>query len=131
MAIGFRARTVPSANSNAAAKAKSTPEAVAAFQREIRAQAQLDHPNLVSAVDVFVEAGYLFLVMELVRGGDCFGYVRGAAAKDAPTLAAPPGSMRPSEMAAAACRAITSHEDPPTLVASTHRGRDAVESVST
>ena len=28
-------------------KAKSTPEAVAAFQREIRAQAQLDHPNLV------------------------------------------------------------------------------------
>src|SRR6266576_3877707 len=27
-------------------KAKSTPEAVAAFQREIRAQAQLDHPNL-------------------------------------------------------------------------------------
>src|SRR3989337_1411131 len=28
-------------------KSKSTPDAVAAFQREIRAQAQLDHPNLV------------------------------------------------------------------------------------
>jgi serine/threonine-protein kinase len=28
----------------------------------------LDHPNLVAAVDVFVEQGYLFLVMELVHG---------------------------------------------------------------
>ena len=30
-------------------KNRSTPEAIAAFQREIRAQAQLDHPNLVRA----------------------------------------------------------------------------------
>ena len=28
----------------------------------------LDHPNLVAAADVFVEAGYLFLVMEKVVG---------------------------------------------------------------
>src|SRR5262245_20142349 len=30
-------------------KGRSTPDAIASFQREIRAQAQLDHPNLVRA----------------------------------------------------------------------------------
>jgi len=35
---------------------------------EANALRMLDHPNLVAAVDVFVEAGYLFLVMEYVRG---------------------------------------------------------------
>src|SRR5262245_66323715 len=38
------------------------------FAREANALRMLDHPNLVAAVDVFVEAGYLFLVMEYVRG---------------------------------------------------------------
>jgi len=38
------------------------------FAREANALRLLDHPNLIAAVDVFVEAGYLFLVMEKVEG---------------------------------------------------------------
>src|SRR5262245_20096913 len=38
------------------------------FAREANALRLLDHPNLVSAIDVFVEAGMLFLVMERVIG---------------------------------------------------------------
>jgi serine/threonine-protein kinase len=43
-------------------------EATKRFAREANAVRMLDHPNLVQAVDVFVEAGYLFLVMERVHG---------------------------------------------------------------
>lgn len=38
------------------------------FAREANALRLLDHPNLVAAIDVFVEAGQLFLVMEKVVG---------------------------------------------------------------
>jgi eukaryotic-like serine/threonine-protein kinase len=38
------------------------------FAREANAMRMLDHPNLVAAVDVFSEAGRLFLVMEKVDG---------------------------------------------------------------
>ena len=38
------------------------------FAREANALRVLDHPNLVAATDVFVEAGHLFLVMEKVAG---------------------------------------------------------------
>jgi serine/threonine protein kinase len=38
------------------------------FAREANALRLLDHPNLVTAVDVFVEAGHLFLVMEKLEG---------------------------------------------------------------
>ena len=38
------------------------------FAREANAVRMLDHPNLVAAVEVFVEGGYLFLVMEKVVG---------------------------------------------------------------
>ena len=43
-------------------------ESTKRFAREANAVRMLDHPNLVAAVDVFVEAGYLFLVMERVHG---------------------------------------------------------------
>jgi eukaryotic-like serine/threonine-protein kinase len=43
-------------------------EATKRFAREANALRMLDHPNLVAAVDVFVDAGYLFLVMERVHG---------------------------------------------------------------
>jgi serine/threonine protein kinase len=43
-------------------------DATRRFAREANALRMLDHPNLVAAVDVFVEAGYLFLVMEKVLG---------------------------------------------------------------
>src|SRR6185295_9636128 len=43
-------------------------DATRSFAREANALRMLDHPNLVAAVDVFVEAGYLFLIMEKVNG---------------------------------------------------------------
>jgi eukaryotic-like serine/threonine-protein kinase len=43
-------------------------EPVKRFAREANAVRMLDHPNLVQAVDVFVDSGFLFLVMELVDG---------------------------------------------------------------
>jgi eukaryotic-like serine/threonine-protein kinase len=52
----------------APASGLSSGEATKRFAREANAVRMLDHPNLVAAVDVFVEAGYLFLVMEKVAG---------------------------------------------------------------
>jgi serine/threonine-protein kinase len=45
-----------------------TSEAAKRFAREVNAVRMLDHPNLVTAVDVFVEGSHLFLVMEKVVG---------------------------------------------------------------
>lgn len=47
-----------------------TPEAVARFQREARAAARLDHPNIVTAFDADECDGVPFLAMELVEGTD-------------------------------------------------------------
>ena len=57
-------------------KSKSTPEAVAAFQREIRAQAQLDHPNLVRVSYADFEGETYFFVTEYVPGTDLRKLVR-------------------------------------------------------
>jgi serine/threonine protein kinase len=57
-------------------KTKSTPEAVAAFQREIRAQAQLDHPNLVRVSYADYEGETYFFVTEYVPGTDLRRLVR-------------------------------------------------------
>jgi tRNA A-37 threonylcarbamoyl transferase component Bud32 len=46
------------------------PEAVARFQREIRAAAQLSHPNIVIAHDAAQVGDTHFLVMEYVEGTD-------------------------------------------------------------
>ncbi|MBA3458460.1 MAG: serine/threonine protein kinase [Deltaproteobacteria bacterium] len=43
-------------------------DVTARFAREANALRMLEHPNLVAAVDVFVLAGVLFLVMEKVAG---------------------------------------------------------------
>ena len=40
------------------------------FAREANALRMIEHPNLVTAVEVFVEAGGLYLVMERVRGAN-------------------------------------------------------------
>lgn len=45
-------------------------QAVQRFQREIVAVAQLDHPNIVGAIDAGVDDGKHYLVMELVDGID-------------------------------------------------------------
>lgn len=57
-------------------KSKSTPEAIAAFQREIRAQAQLDHLNLVRVTFADYEGDTCFFVTEYVPGTDLRRLVR-------------------------------------------------------
>jgi serine/threonine-protein kinase len=47
----------------------ANPDAIRRFEREIRAAAQLSHPNIVHAYDAGEVAGTHFLVMEYVEGG--------------------------------------------------------------
>src|SRR3954453_12953326 len=68
-------------------KSKSTPEAVAAFQREIRAQAQLDHPNLVRVSYADFEGDTYFFVTEYVPGTDLRKLVRRNGPLPYPTAA--------------------------------------------
>ena len=56
------------------------PDAVRRFQREIRAAAQLDHPNIVRAFDADEVDGTHLLVMEYVEGTDLAKLVK----KDGP-----------------------------------------------
>ena len=55
---------------------RSTPEAIANFTREIRAQAKLDHQNLVRAYDAGHDGNVYFLVTEFVPGTDLRRLVR-------------------------------------------------------
>ncbi len=55
---------------------RSTPDAIASFTREIRAQAQLDHQNLVRAFDAGHDGNVYFLVTEFVPGADLRKLVR-------------------------------------------------------
>ncbi len=55
---------------------KATPDAITCFTREIRAQAQLDHPNLVRAFDAGHDGNVHFLVCEYVPGTDLRKLVR-------------------------------------------------------
>ena len=55
---------------------KSTPLAIASFNHEIRAQAQLDHENLVRAFDAGHDGNVHFLVTEYVPGTDLRKFVR-------------------------------------------------------
>ena len=50
--------------------------AVARFQREARAMAELNHPNIVSIRDIAEEDGQQFLVMEYVDGSDLKKYIQ-------------------------------------------------------
>jgi len=55
---------------------RSTPTAIAHFTREIRLQAQLDHPNLVRAHDAGHDGNVHYLVTEYVPGTDLRRLVR-------------------------------------------------------
>jgi eukaryotic-like serine/threonine-protein kinase len=55
---------------------KSTPDAVNNFMREIRTQAQLDHPNLVRAYDAGRDGDVHYLVTEFISGTDLRRLVR-------------------------------------------------------
>lgn len=50
--------------------------AVARFQREARAMAELSHPNIVAIRDIGEEDGQQFLVMEYVNGSDLKKYIQ-------------------------------------------------------
>lgn len=51
-------------------------EALARFQREIRAAGKLNHPNIITATDAREAGGVHFLVMELLDGADLAQFVR-------------------------------------------------------
>ncbi|REK09407.1 MAG: serine/threonine protein kinase [Planctomycetota bacterium] len=55
---------------------RSTPDAIASFTREIRAQAKFDHQNLVRAFDAGHDGNVYFLVTEYVPGADLRKLVR-------------------------------------------------------
>jgi serine/threonine protein kinase len=55
---------------------KSTPQAIINFTREIRTQAQLDHPNLVRAYDAGHDGNVHYLVTEYVPGTDLRRLIR-------------------------------------------------------
>jgi serine/threonine protein kinase len=55
---------------------KTTPEAIENFRREIKAQAKLDHPNLVRAFDAGEDGNVQYLVVEYVPGTDLRRLVR-------------------------------------------------------
>jgi serine/threonine protein kinase len=57
-------------------RSRSTPEAIASFNREIRSQAKLDHENLVRAFDAGEDGNVCYLVTEYVPGMDLRKYVR-------------------------------------------------------
>ena len=61
-----------------------TPEAVLRFQREVKAAARLEHPNIVVAYDADEADGAHFLVMQFVEGIDLSSFVkeRGALSID-------------------------------------------------
>jgi serine/threonine protein kinase len=55
---------------------KANPDSISNFTREIRTQAQLDHPNLVRAYDAGREGNTHYLVVEYVPGVDLRRLVR-------------------------------------------------------
>lgn len=57
-------------------RSKSTPEAIASFTREIRAQAKLNHENLVRALDAGEDGNVYYLVTEYIPGMDLRKMVR-------------------------------------------------------
>ncbi|MDY0167452.1 MAG: serine/threonine-protein kinase [Thermoguttaceae bacterium] len=68
-------------------RAKSTPEAIENFTREIQALASLDHKNLVEAVDAGHDGNVHFMVTEYVPGTDLHKLVRRQGPLDMQTAA--------------------------------------------
>jgi serine/threonine protein kinase len=45
------------------------------FQTEIEALRSLTHPNIIQLLDVYITEGKIFIIMELMEGGELFDYV--------------------------------------------------------
>jgi len=45
------------------------------FQREIQALRSLNHPNIISLYDVYTTGDKIYIIMELMAGGELFDYV--------------------------------------------------------
>lgn len=67
---------------------KSTPQAIAGFKQEIRAQATLNHPHLVQAYDAGEDGNVHYLVSEYVEGMDLRKLIRREGRMDAMRAAA-------------------------------------------
>lgn len=48
---------------------------MAQFQTEIEALRQLQHPNIIRLYDVYLTEDKIYIVMELMEGGELFDYV--------------------------------------------------------
>ncbi len=57
-------------------------DTVSRFKREFRALADVEHPNLVTLYELFVDAEAAFFTMELIDGGDVLSFVRGEQGVD-------------------------------------------------
>jgi serine/threonine protein kinase len=68
-------------------RAKSTPEAIENFTREIQALASLDHKNLVEAIDAGHDGNVHYMVTEYVPGSDLHKLVRRQGPLDMQTAA--------------------------------------------
>src|SRR6202012_3509971 len=52
------------------------------FVREARSAATLEHPHIVQIYEVGEEAGYHYIAMELIEGGDLGSLIKGVGALD-------------------------------------------------
>lgn len=59
----------------------ASPSRVSRFKNEYRALERICHPNLAKVYELVAERDEMYLVMELVQGGDFFGFVRPGSAR--------------------------------------------------
>ncbi len=53
-------------------KKKLTPDDAEGLKQEITILKELDHPNIMKLMDVYVETSFIYLVTELMDGGELF-----------------------------------------------------------
>ncbi|MFI5300922.1 MAG: serine/threonine-protein kinase, partial [Polyangiales bacterium] len=58
-----------------------TPDEVQRFKHEFRSLQDIQHPNLVTLGELFLESGQWFFTMELVEGTDFLAYVRASPSR--------------------------------------------------
>jgi calcium/calmodulin-dependent protein kinase I len=57
-------------------KQKLDPEELTTMQLEVEILSQVDHPNIVKTYEIYDEPGFLYIVMEIMSGGELFDRVR-------------------------------------------------------